>query len=103
MVTFGDLTGDGIQDAAVIISFNGGGSGTSFRLVGVANRNGVPVQVASTALGDRVEILQVVITGNGEIQVNMITQGPNDPLCCPTMQVYRDFRLTANGFQESVQ
>lgn len=89
---FGDLNGDGVGDAAAILMSNSGGSGTFFRLAAVLNENGTPTNVASTILGDRVQIKSVSIQ-SGRLIVNVIKQGPNDPLCCPTMEVVETYAL----------
>lgn len=89
---FGDLTGDGIDDAAVILMSSGGGTGTFYDLVAMTDQGGVPTQIASTFLGDRVQIQSLVIQ-NGQVAVNMITQGPGDAMAMPTLQVNRVFEL----------
>lgn len=91
-VAFGDLDGDGLEDAAVVLVSNTGGSGVFFDLFAVLNRNGRPVPAASTLLGDRIE-LQALAIENGAILVDMISQGPDDPLCCPTQDVTRRYSL----------
>lgn len=91
-VAFGDLTGDGMDDAAVILMSSGGGTGTFYDLVVMTDQGGVPTQIASTFLGDRVQIRSLVIK-NGQVAVNMITQGPGDSMAFPTLQVNRVFEL----------
>ncbi|MGD8902000.1 MAG: hypothetical protein PVI67_00405, partial [Anaerolineae bacterium] len=54
--------------------------------------NGQPHDVAWTQLGDRVQINALFIQ-NGEIVVDMVTHGPDDPMCCPTQQVVQTFAL----------
>ena len=89
---FGDLNGDGVDDAAVLLASNSGGSGTFIDLHAVLNENGEPVDAASAFLGDRVQVNSLVIE-DGEIIVDMITQGPNDAMCCPTQQETRTYQL----------
>ncbi|GAB4426730.1 MAG: hypothetical protein Kow0031_06580 [Anaerolineae bacterium] len=91
-IAFGDLTGDGVDDAAVILMSSGGGSGTFYDLVVMVANNGAPTQIASTFLGDRVQIQSLVIQ-NGQAAVNMITQGPGDSMANPTMPVSRRYEL----------
>ena len=88
----GDLNGDGTADAAVILVSSPGGSGTFYDLAAVIDDNGTPAPVATTLLGDRVKIQSIAIL-DGEITVHMIAQGPNDPLCCPTNPVTKQYRL----------
>lgn len=88
----GDLDGDGVDEAAAVMASNAGGSGIFRDLVIVAVRDGAPTNIATTLLGDRVEVTSVVIE-NGQVVVDMITQGPEDPFCCPTLRVVVTYEL----------
>ena len=85
---FGDLNGDGIDDAVVVLAVNTGGSGTFEYAVAVVDRKGVPQQAAYEFLGDRVRVNSVTIA-NRQITVDMVVAGPNDPLCCPSQRVVK--------------
>ena len=50
------------------------------------------MNVATTLLGDRVQINSLSIADN-QIVVDMVAQGPNDPICCPTQQVLHTYEL----------
>ena len=91
-VAFGDLDGDGIADAAVVVFISGGGSGTFIHLVAVLDRNGAPEQAAWAFLGDRVPVRNLTIAG-GRIVAHTVTHRPSDGLCCPTLDVTRTFGL----------
>jgi len=91
-VASGDLDGDGIEDAAVILAANAGGSGTFISLEAVRNEGGEPVHLASYLLGDRAQIESLAIEG-GQVVLEMITHGPKDPMCCPTQKVIKTFAL----------
>jgi hypothetical protein len=92
MYAFGDLNGDGVDDAAVVLATSGGGSGTFISLEAVINDKGTPKHIASASLGDRARIKSIAIQ-SGEIAVNMVQQAPGDPMCCPTMEVTQTYRL----------
>jgi hypothetical protein len=92
MYAFGDLNGDGVDDAAVVLATSGGGSGTFISLEAVLNDQGTPKHVASAELGDRTKIESVAIE-SGEITVELVTHGPNDPLCCPTVEATHKYKL----------
>ena len=94
-MAFGDLNGDGKEDAAVILVTDPGGSGTFLYLAAVINQNGSPNNVASQLLGDRVKVKSLSIR-SGEITVEVIKHGPGDPLCCPTLETTQDYRLQGN-------
>jgi hypothetical protein len=89
-VAFGDLNGE--PAAVVILVSDSGGSGTFYDLAVVVEQDGQPVNVATILLGDRVLINSLTIE-DGKIAVDMVTQGPDDPFCCPTQQVVNTYDL----------
>ncbi len=93
-VAIGDLNGDGKADAVAVIGESGGGSGYFEGLVAVVNNNGTITNSEMFPLGDRVKINSIEVKGQVVI-VDMITHGPNDPMCCPSE--HRAFRLTLAG------
>ena len=98
LVAFGDLNGDGIWDAAVVLEANGGGSGTFRSLEAVVNEDGAPVHVASALLGDRVQLEEIIIADQ-YIKVQMVTHGEGDAMCCPTLRVVQLYQLTEDGLE----
>ncbi len=58
-MAYGQL--DGQDAAAVLIAENGGGSGAFVNLAIVLDQDGTPVNVASTLLGDRVDVYALAI------------------------------------------
>lgn len=97
-VAFGDLNGDGIWDAAVVLEASGGGSGTFFTLAAVVNNGGAPVHVDSVLLGDRVK-LEEMIVADLYVKVQLVIHGEGDGLCCPTLRVVQYYQLTAEGLE----
>ncbi len=91
-VAFGDLNGDGVVDAAVVLVTNPGGSGTFYDLVAVLNQDGKAEHLAAIALGDRAQIESLEIE-DGQVALQMVTHGPDDPMCCPTQQVEQVYAL----------
>ena len=98
-VAFGDLDGDGIADAAVVLFTSGGGSGTFKYLVAVLDRDGEPVQAARAYLGDRAPVRSLTIAG-GRIVAETVTHRSGDGLCCPTLEITRDFALRGGELAE---
>jgi heat shock protein HslJ len=84
-VAYGKLDND-LKAAAVILTATTGGSGTFYELALVQVQDGEPVNVATTFLGDRVKILSLKIQ-DGQIIVEMVAHGADDPMCCPTQWV----------------
>ncbi len=97
-IAYGELNGQ--PAAAVVLASSGGGSGTYMDLAAVVEQNGEPVNVATTSLGDRVQINSVVIENN-EIVVDMVTHGPDDPMCCPTQQMVQTYALEGDQLVET--
>jgi LysM repeat protein len=97
---FGDLNGDGIADAAVILVENSGGSGSFLYLAAVIDENGRPANVATTLLGDRVQPASISIQG-GEIVFQGATHAPDDPMCCPSLKTTMTYRLKAGALVPS--
>lgn len=89
-VAYGELNGQ--PAAAAILVTDPGGSGTFYDLTVVIDQDGQPVNVATASLGDRAQINSLTIEDN-QIIVDMITHGPNDPMCCPTQQVVQIYEL----------
>jgi len=92
----GDLDADGNPDAAVLIFSNSGGSGTFVDLAAVLQSPDGPRHAASALLGDRVKVQSIDID-NGIISVRMLTHGADDPMCCPTLEVTRQYQLQPGG------
>ena len=90
-ITRGTLP-DGRADAAVVLVTNAGGTGSFYDLALMADSSGTPVNVASVGLGDRVVIKAMRLYGDS-VSVTLVTQGPKDPMCCPTLEATRHFVL----------
>jgi basic membrane protein A len=95
----GDLNGDGVTDGAAILMVDMGGSGTFYHLAAVVDQNGTPVNVDTVLLGDRVNIQSVAIKSS-LITINMVTSGPNDPMCCPSLEVTLTYKLEGDKLME---
>jgi hypothetical protein len=95
----GDLDADGVPDAAAILATDAGGSGTFLDLAAVLNREGVPECEAILFLGDRIPVERIRIVGD-EIQLDVTMHGPADPMCCPSVQATRRFRLEGDTLVE---
>jgi hypothetical protein len=95
---FGDLNGDGSEDAAVELAWNSGGSGTFHELAAVINQAGIPKVVALKVLGDRIVVKNMAIV-DGVIVVDMLVQGPGDGMCCPKTPVTLRYKLVGDSLK----
>ena len=82
--------------AAVILTTDPGGSGLFYDLAVVVEQNDQLINIASTSLGDRVQVEQVTID-NDLVTLEMISHAEEDPLCCPTLPVSKTFRLEGSS------
>ncbi len=98
-IALGDLSHNQTKDAAVIYGYNTGGSGFFVVLCALSNDHGKPKKIAITDLGDRVKINSLSIQ-SGKIIIDMVTHGPNDPACCPTVKKIAAYTLVGNKLVE---
>jgi hypothetical protein len=91
-IAFGDLNGDGVDDAAFVLSENMGGTGFFMSVVAVLNEGGSPKQAAFRYLDDRAQLNSLTI-GRGRIAVDAVIHGPADPMCCPNFPVVETLLL----------
>lgn len=90
-MAFGDLNGDGVSDAAVLLAENYGGTGVFVSVIAMLNQNGQPVQAAGELIDDR-PIINSLTIKDEQILLDVTVHGPNDPGCCaaqPNKRVYR--------------
>ena len=99
-LAFGDLNGDGLKEAAVILVSNYGGSGSFYELTTLINGGQALQQTNCLELGDRVQIKKVKISKE-KIIIEMLTQGPNDPMCCPSKKVNLIFQFKNGRLYET--
>jgi len=92
VIATGDLNGDDIDEAVVVLAHSAGGSGVFMYLATVRDNGGKPENIATVRLGDRVKVLAVRID-DGRIVADLVQHGPNDPMCCPTSKVRRAWLL----------
>ncbi len=85
---FGKL--EGKEAGAVVLVTDPGGSGTFYDLALLVRGPEGWINRDIAFLGDRIKIHSLAITDN-EMVVDMTTQGPGDPMCCPTLHVVRRF------------
>ena len=94
---FGDINGDGLEDAAVTLNVESGGSGTFTYLALVLNENGEVKPLPAVFLGDRIKIRSMSIESN-IIKVDLYTHTENEPLSSePTVEETLRYSLKNDG------
>jgi hypothetical protein len=94
-VAIGDLDEDGTAEIAALVSENYGGTGVFVFLAVYADIDGVLTFQASTIVDDRPQLNALSIE-NGEIFLDAVIHGTDDPMCCPTLKTMRHYRLVDN-------
>jgi heat shock protein HslJ len=78
----GDLDGDGLEEAVVALTYSSGGTAVVSFLAVVARTDGTLRNVATTMLGDRVQVRSARVD-DGRLLVSAVRAGENDAACCP--------------------
>jgi tetratricopeptide (TPR) repeat protein len=93
---FGDLNGDGKDDAAVFLETIYGGSGTLVTMAIVMNQNGKFKNTDCIVLGDREQVNSVKIKP-GKVTLDMLLHLSNEPSCCPNSPLTFTFNISKEG------
>jgi heat shock protein HslJ len=99
-VARGDLTGDGIEEAAVLLASNFGGSGAFLHVAVVGQQASGLRNLDTRFVGDRMQVRDLRIEA-GQIMLDVVRAGPNDPSCCPTEVVTLRMRMTGGRLGEA--
>lgn len=98
----GDLNGDALPDAVVVLFTDSGGTGKFYSLVPViASRTQRPELLngtvgRSSSLGDRIRAESLWVDRQ-RLMLRILNQAKNDPLCCPTLLEERTYRLVRDS------
>lgn len=91
----GDLDGDGRDDVAALVSENYGGTGVFVFLAVYTDVNGEFTFQTSRIVDDRPQLNAISIE-NGEIFLDAVIHGTDEPMCCPTLRTTRHYRFVDN-------
>lgn len=91
---FGDLDGDGDEDAVIVLATNTGGSGTFVEIMPVLNNHGNPQPLTGFLIGDRSPVRALRIE-DGVVIADVTVPDADDPACCPTSE--QTWRLRLEG------
>ena len=92
----GDLDGDGQGEAVALLWESSGGSGNRLYLAVMARREGNIVNLATSLIGDRIQIRSGAID-DGRIILDLVRTGPGDAACCPTQKALVTWVLSDDG------
>lgn len=94
-----DLNGDAEEDAVAIVVVNTGGTGSFYYLTAFVGDDETLTQSGEAFMGDRVDVNTLTVEGAG-IMVDMVIAGPDDPACCPSLHVVREYQWDAGTLTE---
>jgi len=98
-VSFGDLDGDQVEDAAVVLMHASAGTGTFYHLAVVLNEGGQPHPLMPVFLGDRIIVEQVDVS-RGEVALKLRTYRDGEPFgSTPTLQMAQRYRLDGQALE----
>lgn len=92
-IIFTDLDADGIDEAVAFTMEWSGGTGQFIALNIFVNQEGEAVNVAMEQLGDRI-VVNATDVQDDQISLSLTVHGPDDPLCCPNMEVVQTYRFS---------
>ncbi len=98
-IEYGDLDGDGWEDAAVILGESAGGNLVLNNIAVVIEKNGSPLHVASRRVGGGA--ITSLSINKGVIVLEMLEHGPNDANCCPSVRKTVKYRLRGRSLVEA--
>ncbi|MBB6098874.1 hypothetical protein HNR42_002309 [Deinobacterium chartae] len=101
-VAYGDLNGDGLEDAAVVLGSAAGGSGVFLSLAAVLNEQGRAVNVASEFLGERAEVRGLYVD-NGRVSLDLRWPAPAESQERGSMPVTLTYRLEGARLRAEVR
>jgi hypothetical protein len=94
-----DFDGDGANDIFATLGSSSGGTGFFIDLLAYKNVNGVAEYAGKLFLGDRIKVNQISADKN-TVTVDIITQGPNEGLCCGTTRQVKKYTFDGTIFKE---
>jgi heat shock protein HslJ len=95
----GDLDGDGIDDAVVFLLDRAGGTGAFTWVSAQLNHAGKPVDAGAVMIEDRIGVRSTAIE-NGQVVLDIVTQGPGDVACCGTHKAHKVYALQGGHLTE---
>jgi len=94
----GDLDGDGVDETAVVLVTDAGDSRIVQHLALLESRNGALEHVATATLGESVRLRSLEVR-DGIVDATLLVLDTNDPACCPTRLVRREYMLAGDQLE----
>lgn len=98
---YGDLAGDGNEDAAILLIHDPGGSGTFFYVAGALNIDGKYQGTNAVLLGDRITPRDLQIQ-NGVLIAKYTDRRPGEPMTAPPSVLISKYLILKGAQLESI-
>lgn len=87
-VKSGDVTGDGIPDEVILFTIEVASENTVTQYLAVIAGSGgaQPFETDETIVGGAGQNVEAMHVDGGEIKVELLSPGPDDPECCPSIR-----------------
>ncbi len=95
-VAYGDLDGQPGEEAVAQLVLNTGGSGAYTYLTVLGDGEDGMRSIATVRLGDRIDIRSLYVI-DGRLLVETTEHGPDDAMCCPSVERRREYTLGDGG------
>lgn len=95
----GDLDADGKKELVVMLWQSAGGTGSNVYVAVMKPENGAYVNISTALLGDRVKLRDGRID-SGNIVLDVLQPGADDPMCCPTELAERTWSMDDGQLEE---
>ena len=82
----GDIDGDGVEGAWVLLNESSGGSGEFLYLAAVTTADGKLRNAGTLIVGDRVNVI-ALRGANSQVSLDYVAAAPGEAACCPTLIV----------------
>ena len=95
---YGDLDGDGIEEAVLVLVETSGASDPFYKLIAMRNHGEMPLPAGGYPLGSNLFIREINIK-DGRIQVELREFSSGDPVCCPSTSRQLELSLGDAGLE----
>ena len=92
LIATGDINGDGLEDAMVLLEDQSSGTGDFIYLSAVLDALGNPTPTEALMIGDRIGVKSLVMNGS-QVVADLVAQGLGDAACCASWNVRRLYAL----------
>ncbi len=99
---YGDLDGDGEEDAALFLVQDPGGSGTFYYVAAALRKSGIYQGTNAVFLGDRISPRTIKIQ-KGVIIVDYADRRPDEPMAAPPSMGKKKYLAVKNGHLEEIK